>query len=350
MRRLSLTNLETLCWIARLGSFTAAAQRMNTTQPAISGRVKELEQSLRVKLFHRQGRRMELTILGRELVERAQPLLNRLEDVVISLENPAAATGIIRLGVGEMVAVAWFGKLMARLQEEMPRVTYQIEVDLTVNMRQKLELGQLDLAIVAAPLDSNRVVTTSLGSVNVLWVISPALRNAGRKAGMGVAELLAAHPVWSLPRPSYMHPMAIDTLRQHRVTQTSINTCNSLQSMVEMVANGAGIALLPENLVARYIKARALVPLSEELPPQPLEFVIARHRDQEQAIIRHIVDLTVAASAFLEVKSGNDSAKSASESAKPDSDSAKHRPASNPSFLSKRKPRRATARPPPASR
>jgi hypothetical protein len=120
--------------------------------------------------------------------------------------------------------------------------------------------------------------------------------------------------------------------------------------MVEMVANGAGIALLPENLVARYIKARTLVPLSDQLPPQPLEFVIARHRDQEQAIIRHIVDLTVAASAFLDVKSGYDSVKSASESAKPDSDSAKHRPASNPSLLRKRKPRRATARPPPATR
>ena len=300
MRRLSLTNLETLCWIARLGSFTAAAQRLNTTQPAISGRVKELEQSLRVKLFHRQGRRMELTILGRELVERAQPLLNRLEDVVISLENPAAATGIIRMGVGEMVAVTWFGAMMARLQEQMPRVTYQIEVDLTVNMRQKLELGQLDLAIVAAPLDSNRLATTSLGSVEVLWVAAPALRRTAQKQKMSVADMLAAHPIWSLPRPSYMHPMAIDILRRHRVAHTNINTCNSLQSMVEMVARGAGIALLPANLVAERIKARELVSLSAELPPQRLEFVIARHRDQEQAIIRHIVEVAVAASAFLQ--------------------------------------------------
>ena len=46
MRRLSLTNLETLCWIARLGTFTAAAERLNTTQPAVSNRVKELEQAI----------------------------------------------------------------------------------------------------------------------------------------------------------------------------------------------------------------------------------------------------------------------------------------------------------------
>jgi len=108
MRRLSLVNLETLCWIARLGTFTAAAQRLNTTQPAISKRVKELEQALRVTLFHRQGRKMELTIQGRDLVQRSQPLLERLEDVVVSLDNPGAATGIIRMGVGEIVAVTWF--------------------------------------------------------------------------------------------------------------------------------------------------------------------------------------------------------------------------------------------------
>lgn len=299
MRRLSLTNLETLCWIARLGSFTAAAQRMNTTQPAISGRVKELEQSLRVKLFHRQGRRMELTILGRELVERAQPLLNRLEDVVISLDNPAAATGIIRIGVGEMVAVTWFGALMARLQREMPRVTYQIEVDLTVNMNQKLELGQLDLAIVAAPLDSNRVATTSLGGVNLLWVVAPALRTAARKRRLGLAEILGSHPVWSLPRPSYMHPIAIETLRRHGVAQSRISVCNNLQTMVEIIVQGAGIALLPENLVAARIRRRELVLLADELPAERLDFVIARHRDQDQVIIRHIVELAVAASAFL---------------------------------------------------
>lgn len=299
MLRLSLTNLETLCWIARLGTFTAAAQRLNTTQPAISGRVKELEQTLRVKLFHRQGRRMELTILGRELVDRSQPLLHRLEDVVVSLENSAAATGIIRMGVGEMVALTWFAELMARLKQEMPRVNYEIEVDLTVNMRQKLELGKLDLAVVAAPVDSSRVATTSLGSVQVLWLVAPALLAEARKRRASIEQMLEVQPVWCVARPSHMYPMAIETLRRRGVALTHINTCNNIQSIVELVANGAGIALLPDNLAAAYIKSNKLVPLSDDLPPERLDFVIARHRDQDQAIIQHIVELAVDASTFL---------------------------------------------------
>jgi len=96
-----------------------------------------------------------------------------------------------------------------------------------------------------------------------------------------------------------MFPSAMETLRKYGATQSSISTCNSLQSMLEMVVAGGGISLLPENLVLPRIKRRELMQLSDELPPERLEFVIARHRDQEQAIIRHIVELSVAASAFL---------------------------------------------------
>ena len=64
MRELTTTNLEVAVWIARLGSFTAAAERMHTTQPAVSARVKELEGTLGQKLFVRQGRGVELR--GRE--------------------------------------------------------------------------------------------------------------------------------------------------------------------------------------------------------------------------------------------------------------------------------------------
>jgi DNA-binding transcriptional LysR family regulator len=299
MRRLSLTNLETLCWIARLGSFTATADRLNTTQPAISGRVKELEQALGVALFQRRGRRMELTIRGRELVERAQPLLNQIEDVVVSLDNPSSATGIIRLGVGEMVAVTWFGELMARLKREMPRVTYQIEVDLTVNMRQKLELGQLDMAIVAAPFNSNRMAIDSLGSMDLLWVSAPADRAAAKRSGLSARELLERHPMWCLARPSHMYPLAIATLREHGAPLTNVNTCNSLQTMVAMVARGAGIALLPDNLLADRLRRRELARLDQWLAPQRLDFVIVRHRDQQQTVVRRIVEVAIETSEFL---------------------------------------------------
>ena len=65
MRKLAIYHLETLLWIARLGTFRAAAERLGTTQPAISARVREVEQQLGIALFRREGRGVVLTARGR---------------------------------------------------------------------------------------------------------------------------------------------------------------------------------------------------------------------------------------------------------------------------------------------
>src|SRR3546814_8387902 len=74
INRIAFYHLETLLWIARLGTFAAAAERLNTTQPAISARVRELENHLGTVLFRREGRTMTLTPAGRELVRESEPL------------------------------------------------------------------------------------------------------------------------------------------------------------------------------------------------------------------------------------------------------------------------------------
>lgn len=298
MGRVTIVNLETLCCIARLGSFSAAAERLNTTQPAISKRVKDLEAALGVKLFRPQGRRMELTIQGRDLVQRAQPLLGRLEEVVGFRDQPAAATGIIRMGVGEIVAVTWFPQLIVRLKQQMPRVNYEIEVGLTVDMRHKLEVGRLDVAILAAPVESHQITAVPIGGIDMHWVVGATLA-AKLSPQPSVAQLLEQLPLWCVARPSQMHPMAVEAMRRHGVTQKNFNTSNSVQSIVELVASGAGIAILPQSLIVGLMKKNRLVLLSPELAPERLEFVVARHRDQDQSIIERMVEVVLETSPFL---------------------------------------------------
>jgi DNA-binding transcriptional LysR family regulator len=296
MSRITLLNLETLCWIARLGSFTAAADRLSTTQPAISKRVKDLEDAIGVKLFHRQGRRMELTIEGRALVPRAQPLLSQLEEVAVFGDQLAAATGTIRMGVGEIVAVTWCAKLMARLKQQMPGVNYELQVGLTVDMRHKLEVGLLDLAILAGPIESRQLSSTGVGGIDMHWLAGSMLMRDARK--LAAREMLERYPVWSVARPSHMHPLALETLRRFGLAQKAINTSDSVQSIVELVASGAGLALLPHPLVAGLLAQRRVVVLAD-LPSGQMDFVIARHRDQDQPILKQIVATAVETSGFL---------------------------------------------------
>lgn len=299
MSRVTLVNLETLCTIARLGSFSAAADRLNATQPAISKRVKDLEQALGVPLFRRQGRRMELTIQGRELVQRAQPLLSGLEEVVALGSQPAAASGVIRMGVGEIVAVTWFGALMARLKQAMPGVSYEIQVGLTVDMRHKLEIGQLDLAILAGPLASSLLTAVPIGEIDLVWLAGAGIVDPRAGGRPQLQPLLKQQPFWCVARPSHMHPMAVHALKRLGLPRKSINTSDSVQCIVQMVAAGAGVALLPEPLVRGLLQRGEVVALAAPEGPERLAFVVARHRDHDHALVAHIMQWVQDSSAFL---------------------------------------------------
>lgn len=285
--------------IARLGSFTAAADRLNATQPAISKRVKDLEEALGVPLFRRQGRRMELTIQGRELVQRVQPLLSGLEEVVAFGSQPAAASGVIRMGVGEIVAVTWFGALMARLKQAMPGVSYEIQVGLTVDMRHKLEVGQLDLAILAGPLASSLLTAAPIGEIELVWLAGAPPAHARHGPRPTLRPLLEQQPFWCVARPSHMYPLAVQALKHLGLAQKSINTSDSVQCIAQVVAAGAGVALLPEPLVRELLQRGQLVALEAPQGPERLAFVVARHRDHDQALVTHIMQWVQDSSAFV---------------------------------------------------
>jgi DNA-binding transcriptional LysR family regulator len=296
-RQLSLTNLETLCCIARVGTFHAAAEQMNTTQSAVSGRVRELENSTGMTLFQRHGRRMELTIQGRELVRRVEPLLRNIEDLVVSLDNPSAAMGTVRIGVGEVVGLSWLGDLIAKAKALMPNVDYEIDVNLNMIVRQKLENGKLDLAISSGPFDKTSISTIPAGRTRFIWVMSPTLA-ARYPPDLNLKEMLEHVAVWALPQPAAMFPATQAALRRVGTKSIDINTCGQLSVLSKIIIAGGGLALLPENLVAEDLKENRLVRVSQALKPEDVEFLIAWHTDLEHSILRHVINIAVACTTF----------------------------------------------------
>ena len=106
MNRIALYHLETLLWINRLGSFSAAANRLNTTQPGISARIRELENHLGIPLFARQGRNMILSVQGRELVRRCEQVWPSLQQALLNPVDLSSVVGIVRIGSGEIAAAS----------------------------------------------------------------------------------------------------------------------------------------------------------------------------------------------------------------------------------------------------
>lgn len=276
MKRLAIYHLETLLWIARLGTFRAAAERLNTTQPAISARVKEIEEQLGVDLFRREGRNMVLTARGRALVADFEPLWAGFERALFKASDFAGATGIVRLGTGEIAAASCLAAFVAGVERDLPGVTLEIEVDLTARMLQQLLAGTSDMVFLAGPVASPGVRTTSLGSVGLVWAASQATAQAG-----GFKQPL---PVWSIPEHSPIHGIMRESLAQHGITPPVIRTCNNVRALVEIIREGTGAALLPETMIRSELASGALVSVLPA-PKRQLRFEAAIRSAERDPLI-----------------------------------------------------------------
>lgn len=276
MKRLAIYHLETLLWIARLGTFRAAAERLNTTQPAISARVKEIEEQLGVDLFRREGRNMVLTARGRALVADFEPLWAGFERALFKASDFGGATGIVRIGTGEIAAASCLPAFVAAVEQDLPGVTLEIELDLTARMLQQLLAGTSDMVFLAGPVASPGVRTTPLGSVALVWAASKATAQAG-----GFKQPL---PVWSIPEHSPIHGIMRESLAQHGITPPVIRTCNNVRALVEIIRLGTGAALLPETMVRGELASGDLVQVLPS-PKRQLRFEAAIRSAERDPLI-----------------------------------------------------------------
>lgn len=257
MKRIALYHFETLLWISRLGTFRAAAERMNTSQPAISARVREIEEQLGIAIFRREGRNMVLTARGRRLVQECEPLWAGFEKVLLTASGFEGASGVVRIGSGEIAAASCLPGFVHEVERDLPGVTLELELDLTARMFQQLLGGTIDLAFLAGPVASPGIRTAPIGSVGLVWAASRSTVEAG-----GFARPL---PVWSIPDHSPLHGVTVDSLGAHGITPRSLGTCNNVRMLIDIVSGGGGAAVLPEPMIRHQLADGTLA----EVLPRP---------------------------------------------------------------------------------
>lgn len=276
MARIALYHLETLLWIARLGTFQAAAERLNITQPAISTRVREIEDQLGIKLFKKEGRRMALTSRGRLLVKECEPFWAGIEETLLNVSDFKMARGNVRVGSGEIAAASCLPGFIREVERDLVGVTLEVEIDLTALMLQQLVVGVTDMVFLAGPVATPGIQTARIGSVGLVWTASAATVRAG--------AFDQALPVWSLPSHSPLHGITLETLRATGTRYRSINTCNNVRTLMGIVIVGHGAAILPETMVRKELRQGALVEILPR-PTRKIEFEVAIRRNEQDPVV-----------------------------------------------------------------
>ena len=145
--------IETFMWVVTLGSFRGAAQKLNTTQPAISQRIAQLEREVGVKLLQRDRRMVLPTPSGRQLMVYAEKLIGLRSEMLAVVGDRSAMRGVLRLGVAETIVHTWLTQLIKSVNHAYPNLSLEIEVDITSNLRTRLLAQEIELAFMLGPRD-----------------------------------------------------------------------------------------------------------------------------------------------------------------------------------------------------
>lgn len=286
MTRLNLTNFETVCCIVRLGGFHAAAQRLHTTQPAITARVRELQESLGITFFLRRGRKMELTPEGRRFIQRIEPFVADLDREVDAEAAPGSLKGIVLIGIAHAM-LRWFPHAVAQLKVDMPEVQYDVDIDGGRSMLDKLEAGALDIAVVTGALENPRLVCLPLHRQRLQWVMARDVPTERDGSPIALADLLDSAPIWLVRRSSVAFTHALSALAAARAQLRDVNTCANMQVVIEMVVRTRGIGLTTASL-ARVYAGRGDTVAVPGMADESLAVTLAYHNDHRKALIRHV--------------------------------------------------------------
>src|SRR5712664_1242952 len=162
--------LETFMWVANLRSFRGAAEKLNTTQPAISLRIAQLEDLLGVRLLERNRRLVVPTEKGQELLGFAERLLRARAEMIEAVGDRSTMRGIVRLGVSETIVHTWLPALIERVNVAYPNLERGIEVDISPNLRDRLVAKDLNLAFLLGPVSNPNVHSRPLCTFPIAFV------------------------------------------------------------------------------------------------------------------------------------------------------------------------------------
>lgn len=283
--RLTLRQLEAFFWVARLGSFQAASHYLNTSQPAISARIKELEGEVAVKLFKRHHGGVELTDKGRELLNYGERILTLADELRREAASQSTSPAVIRLGIVDSIALTWFPVLHSEILEAHPHIIVELQVDFSINLLGALRHGKIDLGFLAGPVQDVDLETQPLGTVDLSWMAGPGLSLPGEPA---TPDCLAKLPILCHTRGTQQH-IIIDTwFRSEHAAPRSLCFVSSLATVLHLTMAGVGLSVLPPKTVAPEIDAGRLKIVRTTKPLPRLDFVVAYHKDCPNLLIKEI--------------------------------------------------------------
>ena len=289
MLNLKFEQVRAFLHVASTGGNRKAANALHLTQPAIAARIKNLEEVLCTDLFERNQNKRQLTKQGEILLRYAdqlEHLVNRIEQDVAQGND---AGQYLRVGVAETIAQSLLPKLVARLQLAFPDLQIEIQVDVSPRLLDALCNRELDIAFANGRPKDALISSMALPPIDLCWYTNSKDPIEDAEA----TRRLFDKPVITYPKDTRPFRDMSKALKKNVVRHVPIFGSSSLPCALQLVAEGIGVAALPDFIAAPLLEAKVIQSFDPGWAPDPLLFRIHRADEHTDAIVDMAVDMAV---------------------------------------------------------
>lgn len=273
----TLRQLQYAVAVAELLSFRKAAERCFVSQPSLSAQLQQLEDSLGVRLFERNQRRVLLTTAGKDLLERARRVLRESDDLLAAAKRAGdPLTGLLRIGVIPTVSPYLLPSVTIALRATYTRLTTVWVEDKTATLLRGLDQGSLDAALLALTPEVGEVEKQTVAVDPFVLATGPQDPLGARGGDVRPSELRDVQ-VLLLDDGHCFREQALAFCTTAKATELAFRA-TSLPTLAQMVAGGVGVTLLPRLAVATEAPRAQLQvrPFAQPAPHRTLALVWRR--------------------------------------------------------------------------
>lgn len=291
---MELRHLRYFLAVAEELHFTRAAQRLGINQPPLSQQIQQLEQELGTPLFHRGAREVSLTEAGRALREDARRLLRDAEQAAERVRRIARGElGRLRLG---MINSAPFHPLIPGVIREFrrryPGVALSLQEAATPHLAAAVAADNVDAAFVRPLLEPQPELHVAPLLEEDLVVALPAGHPLAQRATIALLALsLEPFVLFSRDVGAGLHEEIVRACRQAGFTPRVVQEASQVTSIVNLVASGLGVSLVPASMQQMQIEGVAFRPISRPVPKARLN-LICRSSEVDAPHLRNLLLLT----------------------------------------------------------
>ncbi len=279
---MELYHLKTFVTVAEEGHLTRAAERLYTSQPAISAHIKALEEELGVTLFHRTPKGMQLTTEGEQLLPRAQQTLASAGDFVQFAKGMHdELVGSIRIGLNSDAEFLRLPALQSKLSERYPRLELQFLAGMTGTNIPNVRVGRLDAAFISGACDDPQIQVIPLTQIRLKIAAPAAWRD--RITSTSIPEIAELPWIYTSPDCAYFGAMRA-IFEEHGCEPEKTLVSDQEEALRALIKAEVGVGILRDDEVQRAEEEGYAFALPVELPTVSLDFIYLKKRASDPVI------------------------------------------------------------------